>query len=170
MSGIPNCAFEEASTKRTIEWIILSVWITTSMSSKGTPKSQCASITSSPLFIRLAELIVTFAPIFQVGCLSACCGVAFAVASRSHVRNGPPDAVRTNFLDARPCAARASRIFTRRVFRLTHQTLPDGAMLAIYGPDAYPLRRASPVTISPAMTTPLYWRGRPLCPLRARRV
>ena len=39
-----------------------------------TPNSQCASITSSPLFISVAESIVIFRPIRQVGCCSASVG------------------------------------------------------------------------------------------------
>ena len=50
-------------------------WSTTSTFSMGTPKSHIASIVSMPLFIRLAESTVIFAPIFQVGWLSACSAV-----------------------------------------------------------------------------------------------
>ena len=41
----------------------------------GRPKRKCASITSSPLFASVAESIVIFAPMFQVGCASASAGV-----------------------------------------------------------------------------------------------
>ena len=41
---------------------------TTSIRSYGRPNSQCASITSRPLFISVAESIVIFPPIAQVGC------------------------------------------------------------------------------------------------------
>ncbi len=44
---------------------------TTSIWSYGVPNSQCASITSRPLFISVAESIVIFPPIAQVGCCSA---------------------------------------------------------------------------------------------------
>ena len=60
----------------------------------GCPKSHFASITSNPLFIMVDESIVTFAPIFQLGCFKASSFVAFAILSLSHVLNGPPDAVR----------------------------------------------------------------------------
>ena len=46
-------------------------WTTTSMASGATSKSQRASITSSPLFIRVAESIVILAPMSQVGWRSA---------------------------------------------------------------------------------------------------
>ncbi len=55
--------------------------------------SQRASITSSPLFIRLAESTEIFLPITQLGCATACAGVAAAMASADRVRNGPPEAV-----------------------------------------------------------------------------
>ena len=48
---------------------------------------------SSPLFISVAESMVIFAPIFQVGCLSASSTVMLANFSGGHSRNGPPEAV-----------------------------------------------------------------------------
>src|SRR5262245_40277523 len=51
-------------------------------------------MSSSPLFIKVAESIVTFAPIDQFGCLSACSTVAALITSALAVRNGPPEAVR----------------------------------------------------------------------------
>ena len=41
---------------------------------RRTPNSQCASMTSSPLFISVAESIVIFRPIRQVGCCRASSG------------------------------------------------------------------------------------------------
>jgi hypothetical protein len=41
----------------------------------STPKSQCASIISRPLLNNVAESMVIFGPIFQVGCFNACSGV-----------------------------------------------------------------------------------------------
>ena len=67
--------------------------MTTSISSQGTPKSQCASITSNALFIIVAESMVILAPIFQVGCLRACSGVTSGRRSSGALRNAPPDAV-----------------------------------------------------------------------------
>ncbi len=68
---------------------------TTSIRSKGMPNSRCASITSSPLLTRVAELMVTRGPIDQVGCASACSGVTSCSSSRARPRNGPPLAVST---------------------------------------------------------------------------
>src|SRR5262249_17023661 len=47
-----------------------------------------------PLFISVAESIVTFGPIDQFGWRSACSGVAARISSIVQVRNGPPEAVR----------------------------------------------------------------------------
>jgi hypothetical protein len=51
-------------------------------------------MSSSPLFIKVAESIVIFAPMDQLGCLSACSTVAVFTASAGAARNGPPEAVR----------------------------------------------------------------------------
>ena len=59
------------------------------------PKSQRASMTSSPLFMRVAESMVIFGPMDQVGWLSASSGVIPAKVSRGRFRKGPPEAVRT---------------------------------------------------------------------------
>ena len=47
----------------------------------------------------VAESIVTFGPIDQLGWRSACSGVAALICSRVQVRNGPPEAVRMIALD-----------------------------------------------------------------------
>ena len=53
-------------------------------------------MTSSPLFIMVAESIVIFGPIFHVGCASASSTVIASNVSRSALAEGPPDAVRTS--------------------------------------------------------------------------
>ena len=53
---------------RRSEWMSDCGWRTTSIRSGATPKRKCASRISSPLFIIVAESIVIFGPIFQVGC------------------------------------------------------------------------------------------------------
>ena len=60
----------------------------------STPNSQCASIISSPLLNNVAESIVIFGPMFQVGCLSACSTVIAENFSSGVSRKGPPEAVR----------------------------------------------------------------------------
>ena len=60
----------------------------------ASPNRWCASITSRPLFMSVAESIVIFAPIVQVGCRSASAGVTARSSSAARPRNGPPDAVR----------------------------------------------------------------------------
>ncbi len=57
----------DPSVSSTIECTTDCGWITTSMASGAAPNSQCASITSRPLFISVAESIVIFRPICHVG-------------------------------------------------------------------------------------------------------
>ena len=94
MSGGESCAMTLPSTNSTIECTTLSGWITTSSCSGSSSKSQRASITSSALFIRVAESIVILGPIRQVGCLRASSGVTSVSSLRVRPRNGPPDEVR----------------------------------------------------------------------------
>ena len=82
MSGRPRCAIAAPSRKRTSPCTIDVGWTTTSMRSYGRPKRKCASITSSPLLASVAESIVIFAPIDQVGCASASSAVMSASSSR----------------------------------------------------------------------------------------
>ena len=111
MSGVPSWAFREPSTNRTAEWTTLCGCTTTSIASYSTSYSQCASMTSRPLFASVAESIVIFAPIVHVGWRRACSGRGRRrVDSASASRNGPPDAVSTR----RAIAAAARRPGTAR--------------------------------------------------------
>ena len=106
MSVMPICAMIEPSFNSTIECTIDCGCTTTSICEAGTPNSQCASITSRPLFISVAESMVIFGPICQVGCFSASAAVTSASALSDRPRNGPPEAVRIsrrNSPAARPC-------------------------------------------------------------------
>ena len=96
MSGGPIWAFTEPSANSTIEWMVLCGWTTTSILSQGTPNSQWVSITSNALFISVAESIVIFLPIVQVGCCRARSGVTDSISSSGVVRKGPPEAVISN--------------------------------------------------------------------------
>ncbi len=69
---------------------------TTSMRSYGVPNRWCASITSRPLFISVAESIVILPPIAQVGCLSASLTSTSSSEASERPRNGPPEAVITS--------------------------------------------------------------------------
>ena len=93
--GRPSWATTAPSTNSTIEWISCCGCTTTSIRSKGTSKSRCASITSSPLLTRVAELVVITLPIAKLGWASACSGVTAASSARDRPRNGPPLAVST---------------------------------------------------------------------------
>ena len=63
------------------------------MLSASIPNSHLASITSSPLFISVAESMVIFLPIFQLGCFSAWEGVTPLSSSLLLSLKGPPEAV-----------------------------------------------------------------------------
>ena len=102
MSGLPRCAIAAPSAKRTSPCTIEGGWITTSIRSYGSSKRKCASITSRPLFASVAESIVIFGPIDQVGWTSASSGVDArelvaraaaerAAARRQHEALGPPE-------------------------------------------------------------------------------
>ena len=67
MSGVPSWAMTQPSIYSTMEWMMLWGWILTSILAAGTSKSQRASITSSPLFIIVAESMVIFFPMLQLG-------------------------------------------------------------------------------------------------------
>ncbi len=90
--GVAEVRDRAPSRKRTRPWTIDVGWTTTSIRSYGSPKRKCASITSRPLFASVAESIVIFAPIDQVGCASASLGrdvgelVARAAAERAAAR------------------------------------------------------------------------------------
>ena len=65
-------------------------------------------MTSRPLFIIVAESIVIFGPIFQVGWRRASSTVIAENVANARVRNGPPEAVRTSrFTSAGAPARRA---------------------------------------------------------------
>ena len=69
-------------------------WILTAILSTGASNSQRASNTSSPLFIMVAESMVIFLPMLQLGWLRASAIVTRSSCSTGVFRNGPPEAVR----------------------------------------------------------------------------
>lgn len=95
MSGGPNCARVDPSWNSTIEWIMDCGCTTTDILSEVTLNNHLASMTSSPLFIMVAESTVIFAPMSQFGCFNASAGVTPLMASTDHSLNGPPLAVST---------------------------------------------------------------------------
>ena len=108
MSVTPSCAMIDPSTSSTIECTIDCGCTRTSIRSGPTSNSHRASITSSPLFISVAESIVIFGPIRHVGCRSASSGVT------SRERVGEQVAERTarrgeNRADAPPTRQRPCR-------------------------------------------------------------
>ncbi len=95
MSGGDSCASVDPSTNSTMECTTDCGCTTTSSRSHPMSNSSCASISSSPLFMSVAELTVMTGPIDHVGCARASAGVTSASSARLRPRNGPPDAVRT---------------------------------------------------------------------------
>ena len=127
MSVMPICAIIEPSINSTIECTIDCGCTTTAICDAGAPNSQCASITSSPLFISVAESIVIFGPICQVGCLSASAAVTSSRLSRARPRNGPPDAVRISrrsSLGERPCRHWWMALCSLSTGRIAHAAPP----------------------------------------------
>ena len=120
MSGGESWAITLPSTNSTIEWTMLSGWTTTSICSGFRSNSQRASMTSSALFIRVAESIVIFGPICQVGCLRACSGVTSSSSRRVLPRNGPPEEVRITRRTSRGSPG-AEALEDRRVLAVDRQ-------------------------------------------------
>ena len=109
MSGDAIPAISDPSAKAMSPWTIDWGWTTTSSRSAGRPNRWWASISSSPLFMRPAESIVTFRPITQFGWASACSRVAAEMRSALHSRNGPARRGDGHCLD-RGRIARADRL------------------------------------------------------------
>jgi hypothetical protein len=112
ISGEPSCASSEPSRYSTSEWMMLCGCTTMSTRSGVSAKRKHASMSSSPLFMRVAESTEIFRPITQLGWAQAASGVAAAIACASHSRNGPPEAVssmRRTPLGASPVRAPAGR-------------------------------------------------------------
>ncbi len=76
-----------------------STWLT------GRPYRWQASMTSSPLFMRLAESTEILAPMLQFGWFRAWAGVTEARKAASLPRNGPPEAVRMSLESSLPSAS-----------------------------------------------------------------
>src|SRR4051794_23465598 len=96
MSGWPRWASDAPSHSVTSPWTIDCGCTTTSMRSYGVPNRWWASITSSPLFMSVAESIVIFPPMAHVGWRSASLTPTSSSSARARPRNGPPEAVITS--------------------------------------------------------------------------
>ena len=93
----------------------------------GMPNSQCASISSRPLFASVAESTVIFRPIDQVGCARASVDRDVRRARpATRPRNGPPDAVRTSDCD-RVGSTSLEALEERRVLAVDRQEQPAAA-------------------------------------------
>src|SRR5215218_8383527 len=98
MSGNAACNTTEPSLKKAPPWTTDWRCTTTRTSSNATSKRWCASITSRPLFIMVAESMVIFGPIRHVGCASASLGPASTSLAFSKEKKGPPEAVNSSSL------------------------------------------------------------------------
>ena len=105
----------------------------------GSPNRWWASITSRPLFIRVAESTEIFGPIDHFGCATAWAGVTVARRARSQPRNGPPEAVST-------IRRTPSGWHERRHWNTALCSLSIGTICA-------PEARAAAITSSPASTS-----------------
>src|SRR5579871_509199 len=94
MSVVPSWASTEPSIYSTMEWMMDSGWITMSIFSKGVLNRKWASMTSNPLFMRVAESMVILGPMRQVGWFKASLRVILGKCFLSRFRKGPPEAVR----------------------------------------------------------------------------
>ena len=118
MSGSPSWALYEPSANSTSECTTLWGWITASILEYGSPYSHLASMTSNALLTSVAESIVIFGPMRQVGCAQRLVGRhARPAIAASRPRNGPPLAVSTR---------RATS-----AIRSPDQALPDRGVLAV---------------------------------------
>ena len=139
---------------------------TTSTRSQGMANSQCDSMTSNPLFIRVAESMVIFLPMLHVGCLRACSGVTFSNSSSDSRRSAPPDAVmmsrRTPVSTSSPCRHCQMALGSLSTGRISppqraaslvssSPAITTGSLLAIA--TCLPARSASSVGSSPALPT-----------------
>ena len=103
---------------------------------------QCASITSRPLFISVAESTVILAPIAHVGCASASVDGDPGQLLARRPRNGPPEAVKTMPPSA-PAAARPRHCMERASARSRPGAAAAAARAAPRAP-AGRRRRGSP--------------------------
>ena len=106
---------------------------------RDTPKRWCASMSSSPLFIRPAESIVTLGPMAQFGCARASSSVAAAIRSAVQVAERPARGRQGHPLDRGPVGVA--------------ERLEDGIVLAVERQQRAPCRFAAAMTAAPAQTS-----------------
>src|SRR5579883_2492025 len=144
MSGEPSCAMSEPSRYSTREWMMLCGCTTMSTRSGVSAKRKQASISSSPLFMRVAESTEIFRPITQLGWAQAASGVAAAIASAPQSRNGPPEAV--SRIRRTPFGVSPVREPAGRHWNMALCSLSIGSSVA-------PLERAACINSGPDMTS-----------------
>ena len=140
-------------------------WTSTLIFPGAISKSHRASITSSPLFMSVAESIVIFLPMLQFGCLSACASVTFARSFFAEARKGPPEAVKISSLISALapacrhwkmalCSLSTGRMLNAACPALGHDQLARGhEHFLVRKRDVLPARMAAMVGTSPAVPT-----------------
>ena len=111
----------------------------TSILDAGTPNSQWASMTSSPLFISEALSTVTFLPMLPLGMVQGLAGVTRLQLLQGGIQKRAPGSREDDRLD----------IF----LPVPGHGLEDGAVLAVDGRRRTPCSSDLPIRISPAMTS-----------------
>ena len=158
MSGLPSCARIEPSTYSTIECTMLCGCTTTCTADGSIPNSTQASISSRPLFIRVAESTEILRPMRQRGCAQACSGVTSAICSRVARRNGPPDAV--SRIRRTPAGAAPVRSVCGMHWKIALCSLSIGTSIA-------PPWRAASTSSDPAITSDSLFATSTCLPARA---
>ena len=121
-------------------------WMTTSTRSGGILNSRIASISSSPLFIKVAQSTVIFSPMVQLGWRRASARVFAAISYRLRPKKGPPEQVSSSRFTSPPAgSARRSRQPWRH-WKMAECSLSTGIISA-------PYFRAASITSSPAHTS-----------------
>ena len=141
MSAVPSCASTDWSRQTTIEWMMLCGWITTSICSGARSNRKWASITSSALFIMVAESTEILRPMTQFGWAQAWSGVTSVSVAGARPRNGPPEAVRTMW-STRSCQVERS---SGRHWKIAECSLSIGSRVAPPALTAF-MKNAPPTT------------------------
>ncbi len=135
------------------------------MRSGGTWNSQWASMTSKPLFMRVAESMVIFPPMFQVGWARASSTVTRSSSSLVLSRKGPPEAVRITLCKSRSptpcrhwkmalCSLSTGRSRTLCSLTASITTLPAATSVSLFAKaTSFPALMAAKVGRMPAAPT-----------------
>ena len=128
------------------------------MRSAGRPNNHAASITSSPLFIIVAESTLILRPMTQLGWAQAASGDIAANCSSGVSRNGPPEAVSSS--SSTPAGASPQRKSLGRHWKIALCSLSIGSKVP-------PPAVMASISSAPDMTSDSLFANRIRRPLRA---